>query len=177
MEHDFRRIAEDALDLLVRQRHPFAVRQHLAVDGRDDEIARERDLGSVDQDVIDGAVEGLCGQIDVAEEGAGIDPGRFQFAGLLFSVLDLDGIGEFQERAGQLLGVAPAVGHVGLAVAGGALAVVDLASDHDQRNEQQERHQTHQEDLEREGIFDLHSVMCKFYANINGRNQISKHFA
>ena len=44
---------------------------------RDDEIARHDDVGPIDQNVVDGAVQGLCLRVDIIVERPGIDgPGR-----------------------------------------------------------------------------------------------------
>ena len=137
----------------------------IRVEGRNDEIARHHDIGPIDHDVIDGAVQRLGLRVDIIHERPGIDrPGRLPDRPFLVLVQHVLIVGELQDRAGERLGAAPAGGDFTAAGIGRALPVADLALDHRQGNEHQKRQHAHQGDLQRKGIFQFHIVFFSIFA-------------
>ena len=102
-------VSFDTPEVAQTDRHLLLRQSFLSVQGRNDEVARDRDFGSVDHDVVDGTVECLGIQVDVINQGTGIDGRGFVLGdGLSFFIRDRDIIGEFQDRAREGLGVSPA---------------------------------------------------------------------
>ena len=140
--------------------------------GRDDEIARHDDIGPVDHDVVDGAVEGLGLRVDIIVERPGIDgPGRQLDRLFLVLVQQFGLVGELQDRAGERLGAAPAGRHFFPALVGRHLPVVDLALDHRQRNEHQQGEDAHEGDFQGKGIFQFHQYFPYLCGDSNQQKQ------
>ena len=158
--------ALDAPEVAQPHRHDLFRELLLRIISRDHEIARHDDIGPIDHDVVDGAVEGLGLRVDLIGQLPGIDrPGGLLRRLLLVFVDDLHLVGELQDRAGERLGAAPTGGDFEPAGIGRHLAVPDLALDHRQRNEHQKGKHAHQGDLQGKGIFQFHTDFLLIFAN------------
>ena len=162
----------DAPEVAEAHLHLLSLEILLRITGRKDEITRHDHVGPIHHDVVDGAVERLGFRIDLVRERPGIDGLSLQFdRHILVLVQDFPLVGEFQDRAGERLGVAPAGRDFVPALVGRHLPVVDLALDHRQRNEHHQGQRAHQGDFQGKGIFQFHQYFPYLCGDSNQQKQ------